>query len=296
MKTALVTGASGFVGTYLEVELATDHIVVPFDRRHGGDIRDYEEIRSTIDRVNPDLIWHLAGQAFVPESTTDPRRGLEVNTLGTLNLLEAVRRTGSHARMMLAGTSSEYGDQSGRDFIDERTTPEPNEPYGVSKLAAGQLGLAYHRLYGIPIVVTRAFNHTGPGHAARYAIPSFALRVAEFEAGQCAVVQHGNLNVERNYTDVRDMVKAYRLAINLHSGVYNICSERTVSLRSVLDTLIGLAHVEVKTIQSEALYRYGDMDFPEPICAKFKRLTGWSPTISLEQTLEDTLNYWRQRI
>ncbi|HWB36850.1 MAG TPA: GDP-mannose 4,6-dehydratase [Rugosimonospora sp.] len=292
MTTTLVTGSAGFVGGYLCRALrGRGDVVVDYDLRFGQDIRDYEKLRAAVDLHQPDLIFHLAAQAYVPEGTSDPRRVFDVNLTGSLNLLEAVRQTGSRARVLLAGTSEEYGYDHAE--ITEDAPCRPTTPYGVSKLAAGQLGLAYSRLYGIPVVVTRTFNHTGPGHPATYAIPAFAERVAKVEAGIRPAVEHGNLQAVRNYTDVRDIVDAYLLAIDLPSDVYNLCSEYTVSLQWVLDTLIGLARQPLETKLDGSLYRSGSPHFPSVSAEKFAAMTGWKPRIPLERTLADVLNYWR---
>jgi len=299
MRSVLVTGGSGFVGTHLIQQLLNQgYEVTNFDTAQGDDIRDYEQIRECVYYSQPDLIFHLAAQAFVPETTTAPHRGFEVNTLGTLNLLEAVRHTGSRARVHLAGTSAEYGYEAPGE-ITELTLATPDTPYGVSKLAATHLGLNYAKQYKIPVVVTRAFNHTGPGHQGNYAIPSFCKRVVEVELGRADHILHGDLSAMRNYTDVRDMVRAYIMAIELESGIYNICSPNTVRMHDILQTIAMLANVKVPLKSDEGLYRDGYTTGPEqlptPNCAKFMAASGWKPAITLKDTLLDTLNYWREK-
>jgi GDP-4-dehydro-6-deoxy-D-mannose reductase len=292
-STALITGGMGFVGPYLRKLLEAEGMdVYDFDIRGGGDVRDYESLRMTIEAMQPDYIFHLAAQAYVPESWPDPHRTIDVNVSGTLNLLDAVRNTGSHARVLLAGTSEEYG--YNHSEIEETTVCEPSTPYGVSKLAAGQLGLAYAHKYGLPVVVTRAFNHTGPGHAPAYAIPAFAKKVAEVMAGKAEEVTHGNLEAVRNYTDVRDMVRAYRILIDKPSDIYNVCSNNTVSLQSVLDDLIALSGMDIYTSVDERLYRSGSSSFPRPWCIMTN--TWWQPEIEFSQTLSDVLDYWKENV
>lgn len=295
MPVTLVTGSEGFVGPYLvNLLLEEGYEVFGMDLRSGEDIRDYERVRTTIDQIRPDYIFHLAAQAYVPEGITDVRRCLDVNVTGTLNLLEAVRHTGLRPHILLAGTSEEYGyDQPGPLTEDSPTLP--TTPYGVSKLAAGHLGLVYARTYGLNVVITRAFNHTGPGHPPAYAIPSFAKRVADVRKGRLDKVVHGNLESVRNYTDVRDMVRAYLMAIQLESGIYNVCSDRTVSMQWVLDNLVELSGGEVQTELSDSLYRPMTGNFPEPSSEKLRSLTGWQPQITLEETLSDVLAYWGER-
>lgn len=301
----LITGHTGFVGRHLKklVE-AEGHDFYGFSTTIGGEIRDYESIRSRIEQVNPDQIHHLAAQAFVPESNTDPRRGFDTNLTGTLNLLEAVRHTGSRAQIHIAGTSEEYGYGPVNGYITEQTPCRPTSVYGVTKLAAGQLGLAYAYAYGIPAVHTRAFNHTGPGHQARYAIPSFARQIARIEKARTDghpvnVLRHGNLGAVRDYTDVRDVVRAYRVAITRPPGIYNVCSTYTRTLASVLTQLKNLSTTEVVTLSDDSLYRPG-MDIGDaPIFhprADLLNEAGWKPEIPWHQTLADTLDYWRASV
>lgn len=297
MTRALVTGGSGFVGEYLLEALEKEGTdTANFDMRHAlqADIRNYESLRAAIDVFRPDYIFNLAAQAYVPESTLDPHRGIDVNVEGTLNLLEAVRSTGSQARILLAGTSEEYGYEQDGPITEESPT-FPTTVYGVSKLSAGHLGLVYARQYGMNVVVTRTTNHTGPGHPPIYAIPSFAKRVADVEAGRIPAVVHGNLEAIRNYLDVRDVVKAYRLAIDLPSGTYNISSPFTVSMQWVLDTLCQLTGKNIPRESQESLYRAGNTHFPEISSAKLSEATGWKPEHDINETLENVLNYWREQ-
>lgn len=302
MTTVLITGSAGFVGTHLATAYWAEPnpLVRGFDLREGYDLRCYEDIRTVIDDVQPDIIHHLAAQAYVPETTTDPRRGVDINIISTLNLLEAIRHTGSRARLHIAGTSEEYGYESQTGPLTEDTLPRPTTLYGATKLAATELALAYGRTLGIPVVVTRAFNHTGPGQPARYAIPSFARRIALVEAGRLRAVAHGNLDAVRNYTDVRDIVRAYQLAPHLEPGVYNLCGPHTLPIGDILTMLIDLAATSIPLEPDPDLYRpglqHGSKAFPTPTCGKFQTATGWQPEIPLEQTLRDVLNYWRTRL
>lgn len=294
MSTALITGNRGFVGSYLQAALTGDGWAVHgFDLRDGDDLRDYEQIRLRVEEVNPDYVFHLAAQPYVPETMTDIRRGFAINVNGTLNLMEAIRHTGCHARIHVAGTSEEYGYKGHGDApVTESTSCLPTTPYGISKLAAGHLGLVYAATYGMNVVVTRAWNHIGPGQSHRYAVSAFARRVAEVKAGRRDRVVHGNLSAVRNYTDVRDIVAAYRLAIGLDSGVYNLCSDWTVTMQVIMDELVGHAGCEVKTDLDDALYRPATSEFPAPSSGKFRGLTGWVPTHDMTDTLAEMLAYW----
>lgn len=298
MRKALVIGSAGFVGRHLVEELyAQGWSVDTFNLRDGQDILDYEFVRNTLDVLRPDALFHLAAQAYVPESFANPVRTFQVNTIGSLNILEAVRQLGIKTRIHLAGTSEEYGDSAyGEGVTTELTLPNPLSPYAISKLAMDHLGRLYVKSYGLDVVVTRAFNHAGPGRGEMYAESAFAKQIVEVELGRRDVVEHGNLESVRNYTDVRDIVKAYALAINLPSGVYNICSEQNVTMQSIMNMLVRQAKCRVKTKVNPALYRPADFSFKVPSCEKFTELTGWSPEIKLKTTMSDILNGWRTKL
>lgn len=295
---ALIVGDSGFVGQHLLKLLQEEGMeVFGMSLRNGQDIRDYEYVRNYLDIIRPDYIFHLAAQAFVPESLTNPNRTFEVNTLGSLNILEAVRQLNLKTKIHLAGTSEEYGSaMNGDGIVDEETLPEPMSPYAISKLAMDKLGRMYAKAYGMQVVVTRAFNHAGAGRGEMYAESAFAKQIVECELGKKEVVEHGNLSSVRNYTDVRDIVRAYRLAIDLPSDVYNICSKNSVTMQELMDTLIKNAKVPIVTKVNEALYRPGDFSFKTPSCEKFKKLTGWEPEYSLNDTMLTVLDAWRAKL
>lgn len=288
----LCTGSKGFVGRHLtEYLVKQGHQVHSFNKQDGQDIRDYEQLRNYLDALRPDYIYHLAAQAFVPESFTSPQRVFEVNTIGSLNLLEAVRQLGLKTKILLAGTSEEYGDAEPL----EDGGVNPLSPYAISKLAMDKLGLLYAKSYGMNVVVTRAFNHTGPGRGEQYAESSWAKQIAEIEQGKRSYIEHGNLDSVRNYTDVRDIVKAYTLAIDLPSDVYNICSTRNVQMEWIIGNLVGFSNSEIIMKNNQSLHRPVDFSFKVPYCDKFKELTGWKTTIDLTQTLKDLLEYWREQ-
>ena len=296
MARVLITGRSGFVGRHLENALNVQRAeIFGFDRQQGGNVLDYEQLRTFLDESRPDYIYHLAAQAYVPESFVDPRRAIMTNTVGSINLLEAVKNLGIKPKILLVGTSEEYGDVSSSK-ITEKTIPNPRSPYAISKLAMDHMGRLYAESYGLHIVVSRAFNHTGPGRGEMYAESSFAKQIVEIELGKREFLEHGNLDSVRNYTDVRDVVGAYTMAINLEPDVYNICSNQNVKMKEVLDILISLANVPIKTKVSKSLYRPSDFSFAKPSSAKFRKLTGWKPKLPIEHTMGSLIDYWRRHL
>lgn len=287
---ALITGSNGFVGQWLNRHLVDQGWDTEgFNMDEGQDIRNFELVRNVLDKYRPDAIFHLAAQAYVPESFANPIRTFDVNTIGSLNILEAVRQLGIKTTIHLAGTSEEYGD--GKPAEDAML--EPKSPYAISKMAMDYLGQLYTRSYGLHIVVTRAFNHAGPGRGEMYAESSFAKQIVEVEYGRRKSVEHGNLSSVRNYTDVRDIVRAYVEAIKLPSGVYNICSNKNVTMQEMLDILISFSTARIDHAVNPGLFRPADFSFRKPNCKKLQKLTGWKPEIPLEQTLEEILIHWR---
>lgn len=294
----MVTGGSGFVGTHLTEELVkVGYQVANFDIKNSltsQDFRDYNHVRTFIDHYRPEYIFHIGAIAFVPESNADPYLTFETNTIGSLNILEAVRKLGLETKIQLCGSSEEYGDTMGP--ITEDSTMYPLSPYAIAKMAMDHLGQYYSNAFNMNVVVTRTFNHTGPGRGEQYAEGSFAKQIAEIEAGKRTTLEHGDLKPTRNYTDVRDVVKAYVKAINLNFGVYNICSDTNITMREVLNILCDMSEKDIICIQDPQRLRLNDFSFAEPSSAAFRLLTNWEPTIDLKTTLQDILNYWRARV
>jgi GDP-4-dehydro-6-deoxy-D-mannose reductase len=295
MSKCLITGNLGFVGTYLQQYLETEgEEVMGFDIKNGQDFRDYEAIHTAIDYFRPDKIFHIGALAYIPESFIDPYRTFDANVLGSLNILESVKRIGLKTKIHLCGTSEEYGDAPGP--VTEESLPNPLSPYAIAKLAMDQLGQLYARSYNMDIVVTRTFNHTGPGRGEQYAESAWAKQIAEIERGDRTTLWHGDLEPIRNYTDVRDVVRAYALAIDLPSGVYNICSDASITMEQVLTILRSFSKAEITTEVDINLMRPADFSFNEPSAKKFVELTRWKPEIPLHVTLRDILDYWRKAV
>ncbi len=295
---ALVTGSGGFVGPHLTSLLTEQgHDVIPFDLDQGQDVRDFEAVHHAVSHYQPDKIFHLAAVSWPGESLRNPRRAVDVNVAGALNVLEAVRTTGSHAKILLTGTSEEYGYESREpgEILHEESVCHPTTPYGASKLAATSLGLTYARRYGLHVVATRAFNHTGWGRQPVNAESSFARRIVSVERGQTQFVIHGDLSAVRNFTSVRDVVKAYVLVIDQDPGIYNVCSDITVPMDKIMETLIGMSNTEIVLKEDPLLVHRDTGIFPVPSYDKIQRATAWGPTTSLTSMMSDVLSYWRSR-
>lgn len=294
---ALITGSGGFAGQHLARLLEDEgHLVSCFDlQQYHQDVRNYEDVLTAVRLTEPDWVFHLAAVSWPRESIADPRRCVDVNVTGTLNVLEAVRNSGGDAAVLLAGTSEEYGYEFPRAEITEESACYPTTPYGATKLAAGALGLAYARRHGMHVVITRAFNHTGWGRQACNAESAFARRIVAFERGQATAVAHGDLEAVRNFTNVADVVRAYRLAVTLEPGIYNVCSGDSVPMRTVMDLLIdasGLPHVPLR--EQPGLGTPERWPFPVPQCRPLRN-AGWQPLIPLKDTMAELIAYWRSR-
>jgi GDP-4-dehydro-6-deoxy-D-mannose reductase len=294
----LVTGDAGFAGTHLCRALRqAGHEVSGFDARAGDDVRDYEAVRAAVEDSEPDRVYHLAAAAWPGESMADPGRVMDVNTGGTLNLLQALRATGSEARVLLAGTSEEYGyEWPAGTTLTEDSPARPTTPYGVSKLAATHLGMVYARRWGLPVVVTRAFNHTGHGRQAVNAESAFARRIVAAERGQASHVAHGDLSARRNFSHVLDVIAAYQVAIEQPPGIYNVASPGSVSLGDVMGLLLSLSAVPGIPLKQDPRFPRTDQpaEFPAVDAGKLAA-AGWAPEHTLEEALADVLDYWRSR-
>lgn len=313
----LITGITGFVGSHLAEYVLGHHPGVEVfgtcrwrSRRENlravhhrltlveCDLTDPVSVRSMLDEVRPDRIFHLAAQSFVPTSWHAPCDTLTTNIHSQLNLLEAIR--GREVRIQLAGSSEEYGLVRAEEVpITEDQPLRPLSPYAVSKVAQDLMGYQYHRSYGLHVVRTRAFNHTGPRRGHVFVESNFARQIAAIEAGrQPPVVRVGNLEARRDYTDVRDVVRAYWLALERcePGEVYNICRGDSWRISQVLDYLLSLSRVEVEVQVDPGRLRPSDVPILVGSAERFRRATGWKPEIPLERTFRDLLEYWRQEL
>jgi len=316
-KKALITGITGFAGSHLAELMLKEGVEVYGIQRwrsktenidhikdkikfEEADLLDAHSLYSVIDKIKPDYIFHLAAQSFVQSSWASPTQTLEVNIIGTAHLFEAIRKTGHPLTIQIACSSEEYGKVLPNEVPIKETNPlRPLSPYAVSKLAMDYLGYQYFESYGMRIIRTRGFNHTGPRRGDVFAESSFAKQIAEIEKGKHApVVSVGNLEAQRDYTDVRDMVRAYYLAVQkCESGqVYNIASGKAWRIRAVLDLLLSMAKVKVEVKPDPTRMRPSDVEILIGDNSKFVAVTGWKPEIAFEKTMEDLLNYWRARV
>ncbi len=315
----LVTGVTGFVGSHLvdylltmsDVEIfglkrwrsRTENIEHFEDRiaLYECDIRDATSVRNAMEEIKPDRIFHLAAQSYVPTSWDSPSSTLETNIMGELNIFESVRKIGIDPLIQVAGSSEEYGLVHQNELpITEGNPLRPLSPYGVSKVCQDMLAYQYFMNYGIKVIRTRAFNHTGPRRPANFVCSDFARQIVQMERGKKPKVIHtGNLDAIRDFTDVRDMVKAYWLSLERGKpgDVYTICSGTGETIKDILDTLVKLSDVnDIEIKQTSTRLRPTDVPVLVCDCVKFRKLTGWKPEIPFEQTLRDILEFWRARI
>jgi GDP-4-dehydro-6-deoxy-D-mannose reductase len=313
----LITGITGFVGSHLaEFYLKKGDSVFGTKRWRSRvdnilpitdqikliecDVTDAYAIDKAIEQSEPDVIHHLAAQSFVPASWANPKSTLETNIIGTLNILEAARKAKFNPVIHICGSSEEYGLVKPDEIPIKESNPlRPLSPYGVSKVTSDLLGIQYHLSYGLKIVVTRAFNHTGPRRGDVFVSSSFAKQIALIEKGKQEKLNHGNLDAIRDFTDVRDVVEAYYLAIDNSDCIgkqLNICSGKGYKISEILDILKNYAKVEFETSIDESRTRPSDVPILIGNSDLFKSLTGWTPNIPLEETLLDLLNYWREQI
>lgn len=315
----LITGVTGFAGSHLaelclergDVELfgtarwrsRMDNIQHIEDdiELYDCDLKDAVAVRHCLAEVRPDYIFHLAAQSFVPTSWKAPVETMMTNVVGEINLFEAMRELKlTDTRIQLAGSSEEYGMVYEDEIpIKETNQLRPLSPYGVSKVAQDLLGYQYHQSYGLFIVRTRGFNHTGPRRGDVFVSSNFSKQIVAIERGKKEpVIEVGNLDARRDFTDVRDMVRAYWLSLEKGEAgeVYNLGSGRDVTIRRMLDILLSMSDIDIEVRQDPARMRPSDVEILLADTTKFTTLTGWKADIPLEKTLKDLLDYWRESI
>jgi GDP-4-dehydro-6-deoxy-D-mannose reductase len=265
------------------------------------DLTDPFAIALVVAAVQPDRVFHLAAQSFVPASFAEPGATLATNVLGELHLLEALRAHAPRSRVLVAGSSEEYGAVRPEELpVRETNELRPLSPYAVSKVAQDRLGWQYHRSHGLHVVITRAFNHTGPRRGEVFAESNFARQIAEIELERRpGVIRVGDLSSQRDWHDVRDTASAYWLALEAGTAgeSYNVGSGIRRSVRDVLDSLLALSRGTQATVEQDpARLRPSDVPILYADATKFRERTGWAPAIPWERTLADLLNWWRARL
>jgi GDP-4-dehydro-6-deoxy-D-mannose reductase len=288
-----VTGGHGFVGTYLCEHLRAmgDEVTAP--HQDEVDLGHQQKLTDAVTAAAPEAIIHLAALAHVGESWKDPARTFDVNAVGTLHLLEAARRVEQVPRVLLIGSAEVYGPVQPEDLpLTEDHKLNPVTPYAVSKVAAEFLGVQYHAGFGVPVVRARSFNHIGPHQAGRFVVADIAGRIADaVKNGDTEPIKVGNLSARRDYTDVRDVVRAYRLLVTEGAAgeAYNVCSGVDVSVETLAQRLLALAGVDLEIAVDPALVRPVDVPVLVGDNARLRAATGWRPEISLDATLRDVL-------
>jgi GDP-4-dehydro-6-deoxy-D-mannose reductase len=311
---ALIIGGSGFVGNYLAAHLTQDlgwettvtklpqeQVTCPGCQVCDLDILDKEAIQSLLTRFKPDGIFHLAAQSSVALSWKNPQLTAEINIRGCLNLLDAIRGIEDYTpKVLLIGSSEEYGAlPKNTSLVTEETPVHPGNPYAITKLTQNLFGSLYAKAYGMSIVMVRAFNHVGPGQLPQFVVADFCKQVAEIAAGLREPVMHvGNLSAARDFTDVRDVVRAYGLLMQHGKAgeTYNVGSGKAVVIRSLLEEIIAQSGVEITVETDPAKLRPVEIPEIRADITKLQQDTGWQPQIPLKQTIAETIADWREKI
>ncbi|CAM5790904.1 MULTISPECIES: GDP-mannose 4,6-dehydratase [Brevibacillus] len=319
MPKALITGITGFAGSHLAEWLLAnkkdmevygtyrlrsrmDHIKHIQDDIHmvECELKDPRSVDEMIKAVKPDYIFHLAAQSFVPTSWNAPAETLIVNQIGQVNLFEAILKHQLDCTVQIACSSEEYGQVYAHEVpIKEDNPLRPLSPYAVSKVGQDYLGYQYYQSYGLKTIRTRTFNHTGPRRGEAFVTSNFAKQIAEIEKGiKPPVLYVGNLQAKRDFTDVRDVVRAYWLAVEkgVPGEVYNIASGVTYTIEEMLNKLLSLSQAAITITPDPSRMRPSDVEILLGNYDKFHQQTGWKPEIPFEQTLKDLLDYWRARV
>ncbi len=309
IKRALITGCEGFIGSHLAESLldkgldvhGTVFNVTSFVETFSKkirilrcDITEKDRVSAVIARVKPDYVFHLAAQSLISDSWRDPELTFRINTTGTLNLLEATRIAGINTLIEIVGSSDEYASPAAPNVqIKESSALIPSSPYGVSKMAADMLGHAYHQNYGLKVIRVRPFSIIGPRKTGD-ACSEFAQGIVDIESGEKSKLGVGNLKAMRDFLDDQDAVKAmWLLAERGNPGeVYNVCSGKGTTIQEILDKMISMSSHRITYEQESQRMRLSDKPSLIGDCSKLQSL-GWSPTIPLENTLHNILEYWR---
>ena len=313
MKKALIIGAAGFVGSYL-IDHIQKHCVwsivvtkMPQERLtlQGADVCDLDimdpaAITELLEEKRPDYIFHLAAQSSVAVSWKNPGLTVDVNIKGSLNVLDAVRKLDYKPRVLLIGSGEEYGHLRQDEVpVGEDNVLRPGNIYAATKACQNMLGAIYARAYGMDVLMVRAFNHVGPNQSPIFVVADFCRQAAEIELGMREpVIRVGNLSARRDFSDVRDVVRAYAALMEKGKAgeTYNVGAGKAVEIRRILDMILSLAKKEIRVETDPARMRPVDVPVIEADIRKLQACTGWRTEIPLEKTIEETLNYWRETL
>jgi GDP-4-dehydro-6-deoxy-D-mannose reductase len=315
MKKVLITGVTSFVGFHLashllakggfqiagtyrnEALLSTLEAIKDHIQLEKVDMMDGDLVDKTVAALRPDFIYHLAADSQSAQSFDSPARPIISNITLELHLLEALRKNNlQNTRVLVTSSAQVYGLVDANDLpVDEKAPLRPNSPYAVSKIAQDYLALQYFISYKLPIVRVRPFNHIGPGQRDAFALPSFARQIAQIEQGGEAVLKVGNLGAKRDFTDVRDVVRAYTLLMEkgIAGDVYNIGSGKSRRMKELLDIMLSFSSKKIEVVTDPEKLRPAEVEDFYCDYTKAHKLTGWTPSIPLEKTLQDILDYWR---
>jgi len=313
MNKALIIGAAGFVGSYLMKELHDFHGMevhatkLPHEQLspeiasiYNLDILDKEDIISLLFEIRPDYIFHLAAQSSVGIAWRNPGLTVDINVKGSINVMDAVRELFYKPRVLLIGSGEEYGQiQPEETPVKEDNLLRPGNIYAATKACQNMIGNIYSKAYNMEVMMVRAFNHIGPGQAPIFVVSDFCKQVAEIESGlREPVMMVGNLAALRDFTDVRDVVKAYpKLILNgLPGDTYNVGSGKARAIRDILDIILSRSTTDIKVEIDQNKIRPVDVPIIEADITKLNELTGWKPEIPIEQTIQETLDYWRKHV
>ncbi|MHB1517614.1 MAG: GDP-mannose 4,6-dehydratase [Acidimicrobiales bacterium] len=296
---SLITGGRGFVGTWLAEHLRSrGDEVVQIDRE--VEITDPRSVLAALEDSAPEAIYHLAALTHVGRSWEEPLQVLEVNVIGTAVLLAAARQCATEPRILVTSSAEVYGavTDPGSLPLTELSPTAPLTPYAASKLAVEAMCTQARLGHGQHVVIVRPFNHIGPGQSPNFVVAGLAKRIVEAERAGAATIPVGNLSARRDFTDVRDVVRAYRLIVEQDApdGLYNVCSGREVAIDSIAGTLLELAGASLALEPDRGLVRAVEVPVLRGDPGRLEAATGWTPEIALEDTLADVLNFWRRQL
>ena len=304
----LVTGASGFVGPHVCRALeeaghniwTTDRAPAERPQHTSIELMDGDAVRLLFANIGPEAVVHLASMASVGESFRDPQETLTNNLTAACNILEAVRHEAPKARLLMIGSAEQYGIVSANELpLTEEQPQRPASPYAVAKVAQEHLALQYQRSWGLDVVLSRSFNHSGPGQSNRFVLPAFAEQITLCERNKHdSVLNVGNLDAQRDFLDVRDVARAYLALLDKgKSGVcYNVCRGETFRIGDLVEGLLQRARVPMRLQQDPARMRPSDLPVLQGSAQRLQDDTGWQASIPMDQTLDDIIEDWRQRV